>query len=138
VFIIVTLFLKSTVLRVVTLYNSVSGHRCFGGTYRLHLQNRIVSQARNQQEAGVIVSVGFTVLNDITHQKTVMFILTSVRTSHSTNCPLPKRALSLTAWKELDSDLYESTHCTIFVNMFVSRCKPVASDLCQGGSELLS
>jgi hypothetical protein len=43
--------LKSTILWVVKSCSVVEVHLRFGGTYRLHLQGRIVSQVRNQQEA---------------------------------------------------------------------------------------
>lgn len=49
IFIIVTLFLKNAVLRVVTLCNSVSV-RCFGGTYVLRLRDRIVSLTRSRRK----------------------------------------------------------------------------------------
>jgi hypothetical protein len=43
--------LKSTVLLDVTPYRAVNVHENFGGTYCLHLQGRILSQARSLQKA---------------------------------------------------------------------------------------
>jgi hypothetical protein len=42
--------MKSVILWVVTPSNSVDFHQTFEGTYRLHLQCRRVSEARNQRE----------------------------------------------------------------------------------------
>jgi hypothetical protein len=43
---------RNVIFWIVTLGSSEEVHWRFGGTYRLHLQGRRVSQTRNQQEAG--------------------------------------------------------------------------------------
>jgi hypothetical protein len=88
--------------------SSVEVHRRFGGTCGLHLQGRRVSQARNQQDAGgkkswflawltllswrwrryFPLKRGWTSpdLHSIITQKTILFIVTAVRTSNPTTC----------------------------------------------------
>jgi hypothetical protein len=61
-------------------------NRCFGGTCRLRLQGRRISQARNQREAGGkekrrLVLYG---LHGVISQKLVLFIAPAVRTSNPT------------------------------------------------------
>jgi hypothetical protein len=43
--------MKSCIFWYITPCSPLKGNRRFGGTYRLHLQGRIISQARNQCEA---------------------------------------------------------------------------------------
>jgi hypothetical protein len=43
--------MKSTIIWDITPFSPFNINRCFGGTYRLHLQERIISRARNQCES---------------------------------------------------------------------------------------
>jgi hypothetical protein len=50
--VLTALTMKSSIIWDATLCSLMNVKRCFGGTYRLHLQVQKVSQARNQNEAG--------------------------------------------------------------------------------------
>jgi hypothetical protein len=59
----------------------MENNRRFGGTCRLHLQGRRISQERNHEASR---RLNFNGLHGVISQKTVLFITTAVRTSNST------------------------------------------------------
>jgi hypothetical protein len=73
-----TLKLKNTIFWDITPCSPLKVNRRFGGTYRLNLQGRKISRARNQRESGWQGEHG------VISQKIVLFITTSVRTSNPT------------------------------------------------------
>jgi hypothetical protein len=62
--------MKSSGFWDVTPCGQVKAKRRFGETYRLHLQGRMVSQARNQREAYSKLTIG---PQDVMYQKTELF-----------------------------------------------------------------
>jgi hypothetical protein len=50
--VLTAMVMKSAVFSDVKSCRPVEVHRCFGGTYYLHFQGRMVSQAIDQQESG--------------------------------------------------------------------------------------
>jgi hypothetical protein len=66
----VRVFMKYTILWNVTPCGPVEIYKCFGGTLCPHLQDRKVSQARNQQQ--------------IASQNIVLIIVTAVRSPETT------------------------------------------------------
>jgi hypothetical protein len=70
---------QNKVFWIATLCSSETG-RHFRGTHSLHLQGWRVSQARNQQKQMALMEQ-----HGVTTQKTVLLIVTAVRTSNSTN-----------------------------------------------------
>jgi hypothetical protein len=92
--------MKTTIFWDITPYSPLKVNRRFGGIYRLHLQGRRISQARNQRESRWKAEplrpwirrryfppkrrLPFNGLHGVISQKTALFIITSVRTSNST------------------------------------------------------
>jgi hypothetical protein len=50
--VLITVVMKSSVVWNITLCSPLKVSRCFGGTWRIHLQGRRIGKARNQHEAG--------------------------------------------------------------------------------------
>jgi hypothetical protein len=73
---------KSTIFWNITPCSPLSVNRRFGGKYRLYLQGRKISWARNQRESTSICSSETSV--DTQSQKMVLFITTAVRISNLT------------------------------------------------------
>jgi hypothetical protein len=83
---------KSTIFWDITPCSPLEVNRLFGGTYRLHLQGRRISRARNQSKIRwqgrryIPPKRRFTFngLHGVISQKIVLFITTAVRTSNPT------------------------------------------------------
>jgi hypothetical protein len=89
--------MKSIIFWDVTPCSLLRLNQRFGGTYRLHLQGRRISLARNQRESRWQAELCLTLngLRGVISQKIVLFITTAVRTSHPTNYqPYDKVSLS--------------------------------------------
>jgi hypothetical protein len=94
--------MKGSIFWDITPCSPLKVKRRFGGTHRLHLQDRRICQARNKHEAGRKQScdwpilwswrwrryvppkrrLAFNELHDILSQKTELFITTALRTSN--------------------------------------------------------
>jgi hypothetical protein len=83
--------LKSTIFWDITPCSPLKVNRCFGGTYRLHLQDRRIRRARNQWQAERYVPpkrrLTCNGLHGVISQKIVLFITTAVSTSNPTGFP---------------------------------------------------
>jgi hypothetical protein len=92
--------LKSTIFWDITPCSLLKVNRRFGGTYRLHLQGRKISRARNQSESRwQATTLTLNGLHGVISQKMVLFITTAVRTSNPTNPLLPPAILRHWRWK---------------------------------------
>jgi hypothetical protein len=78
--------MKSTIFWDITPCSSLSVNRCFGGTYRLHLQGRRISRARNQRESR---SHPLNLFSTLT-METICSSETSVDTQRTTRRYVPK------------------------------------------------
>jgi hypothetical protein len=94
--------LKSIIFRDITPCSPLKFNRCFGGTYRLHLQCRRICRTRYQRDSRWQAELGlffdpedggdvptkrqltFNGLHSSISQKILLFITTAVRTSNST------------------------------------------------------
>jgi hypothetical protein len=97
-----TLHLKSSIFWDITSCSQLKMNRRFGGSCRIHIQGRRISQARNQREARSYLLIlrpwrwrwhvppkrrlTFNWLHGVISQKRELFITTTVRTSNLTPC----------------------------------------------------
>jgi hypothetical protein len=82
----ILLGLKSTIFWDITSCNPLRVIRRFGGTYRLHLQGRKISRARNQRERWFLAQIIFSTLK----MEATCFSETSADTQRTTRRYIPE------------------------------------------------
>jgi hypothetical protein len=122
--------LRSSVFWDITLCSPLKVNRRFGGTYRLHLQGRGISRARNQRESRrkaetLKMEVTCSSETSVDFQRTTQRYIAEYRTLHNhssenlTSCiclfiyissPVPQLAQAVTLLKVLGSNLGSGTN----------------------------